>query len=214
MAIVTNYATLTQAMLDFTHRATVSPYVDYFIQSAQEKINDDIFAENMGNGIRMQEATFAGTITAGTIGVPADWLAPKLLEVVDTSGNILSALIFISPTQLYTAYPNRQPSSIPAYIAREHANFIFGPFPDSGYNVAGTYYAAAPLLTSAAPTNWIVTQTPNLLLAACLIKAARFLKDPDALGMWGQEYTDKLNSLILRDKAERWSGGTLAIQTA
>jgi hypothetical protein len=214
VAVITTYATLVQSILDFTHRGTVSPYVDYFIQSAQEKINDDVFAENEGNGIRMQEAPFAGTITTGTIGVPGDWLAPKLLDVVDASGNRISTLSFISTQQMYTRYPNRQASGIPAYIAREGANFIFGPFPDAGYNVAGIYYAAAPLLTSAAPTNWMVTQTPNLLLAACLIKAARFLKDPDALGMWQQEYTDKLGSLILRDKAERWSGGTLAIQPA
>jgi hypothetical protein len=214
MPVITNYSTLVTAITDFTHRADVAPYVDYFIQNAQEKINDDIFAENFGNGIRPMEAVFAGTITAGTVGVPSDWLSPKLLEVVDSGGNRISGLSFISPEQMYATYPNRQASGLPAYIAREGANFIFGPFPDSGYNVAGIYYAAAPLLTSGAPTNWMVTQTPSLLLAACLIKSARFLKDPDSLGMWQQEYAEKLGSLVLRDKAERWSGGTMAIQSA
>lgn len=212
MPVVTNYSTLVTAITDFTHRSDVAPYVDYFIQSAQEKINDDIFSENFGNGIRPMEAVFTGTITSGTVGVPSDWLSPKLLEVVNSGGNRISGLDFISPEQMYARYPNRQASGIPAYIAREGASFIFGPFPDSGYNVAGIYYAAAPLLTSGAPTNWMVTQTPNLLLAACLIKSARFLKDPDSLGMWKDEYAEKLESLILRDKAERWSGGTMAIQ--
>lgn len=214
MPVITDYTTLVQSILDFTHRNDLSPYVDYYIQNAQEKINDDIFAENFGNGIRPMEAVFTGTITSGTVGVPSDWLSPKLLEVVDSGGNRISELSFISPEQMYTTYPNRQASGIPAYIAREGTNFIFGPFPDSGYNIAGVYYAAAPLLTSGAPTNWMVTQTPTLLLAACLIKAARFLKDQDSLVMWQQEYTDKLGSLILRDKAERWSGGTMAMQAS
>lgn len=214
MPTITNYATLVQGILDFTHRNDLASYVDYYIQNAQEKINDDIFAENFGNGIRPMEATFAGTITAGTVGVPTDWLSPKLLEVVNSGGNRISALEFISPEQMYATYPNRQASGLPCYIAREGSNFIFGPFPDSGYNIAGVYYAAAPLLTNAAPTNWMVTQTPTLLLAACLIKAARFLKDQDSLVMWQQEYSDKLGSLILRDKAERWSGGQMAIQAS
>lgn len=214
MPTVTNYATLAQAILDFTHRNNVSSYVDYFIHAAQEKINDDIFEANFGNGIRSMESTFTGTITSGTVGVPSDWLAPKLLEVVDSGGNRISGLSFISPEQMYATYPNRQASGLPAYIAREGANFIFGPFPDSGYSLAGIYYAAAPLLSGSQTTNWMVTQTPTLLLSCCLIKAARFLKDADSLGMWNQEYTDKLQSLVLRDKAERWSAGTMAIQAA
>lgn len=201
-------------MLDFTHRNDLSSYVDYYIQDAQQKINDDIFAENFGNGIRPMEAVFTGTITSGTVGVPSDWLSPKLLEVVDSGGNRISGLSFISPEQMYATYPNRQASGLPAYIAREGASFIFGPYPDSGYNVAGIYYAAAPLLSISQTTNWMVTSAPMLLLAACLIKAARFLKDPDSLGLWQQEYAEKLGSLVLRDKAERWSGGTMAIQAS
>lgn len=212
MPVITNYATLSQAMLDYTHKGSISTFLDYFIQSAQEKINDDIFANNFGSGIRMQEAPFAGTITAGTVGVPGDWLSPKLLTIVNASGGNIGDLTFISPEQMYSTYSNRVASGIPAYIAREGANFIFGPFPDSGYNVAGTYYAAAPLLTSGAPTNWMVTQTPNLLLAACLIKAARFLKDPDALTIWKDEYAEKLQALLLRNTSEKWASGTLAIQ--
>lgn len=214
MPLISNYSTLVTAITDFTHRSDIAPYVDYLIQNAQEKINDDIFAENFGNGIRPMESVFTGTITSGTVGVPSDWLSPKLLEVVDTGGNTISELLFISAQQMYTTYPNRLASGLPAYIAREGTNFIFGPFPDTGYNIAGIYYAQAPLLTSGAPTNWMVTQTPTLLLAACLIKAARFLKDPDSLGMWAQEYEDKLESLILRDKAERWSGGSMVIQSS
>lgn len=211
MPLITNYATLVQAIQDFTHRADVAPYVDYFIQNAQEKIDDDIPANNFGNFIRFQEATFTGTITAGTVGVPADWLAPDALELVN--GSAITPLEFVTKEVLYSKYPLRTADGVPAYMAREGASFIFGPYPNQGYNVVGTYYAKAALLTSGAPTNWMVTNCPTLLLAACLIKSARFLKDPDSLTMWNQEYEDKLLSLILRDKSERYAGG-LAIKLA
>jgi len=211
MPTVTNYATLVQAILDFTHRNNVSPYVDYFIQAAQEKINDDIIAENIGNGIRPMEAAFNGTITSGTIGVPTDWIAPKVLELVNGSG--ITTLNFCDLQYLYARFPDRQASDQPSYIARDGNTFVFGPYPDSNYNVIGTYYAQAPLLSVSQTTNWMVTQTPTLLLSCCLIKAARFLKDPNSLSMWQQEYADKLQSLLLRDKGERWGSGTMAIQS-
>jgi len=212
VAVITDYASLKQGILDFTHRNDLASYVDYTIQAAQEKINDDIFAQNIGNGIRAQEAVFNGTITSGTIGVPNDWLAPKTLQLVTGSG--IGTLNFCDLQYLYTRYPDQQATDQPSYIARNGASFVFGPYPDSNYNVIGTYYAAAPLLSVSQTTNWMVTQTPTLLLAACLIKAARFLKDSDSLPMWQEEYQDKLASLLLRDKAERWGAGTMAIQSA
>lgn len=211
MPLVTDYPTLVQAIQDFTHRSNIAPYVDYFIQNAQEKVDDDIPANNFGNFIRYQEKAFTGTITAGTVGVPSDWLAPDALELVN--GAAITDLEFVTKEALYSLYPQRTSQGVPAYMAREGASFIFGPFPDSGYGIAGTYYAKAALLTSGAPTNWMVTNCPTLLLAACLIKSARFLKDPDSLTMWKDEYEDKLLSLILRDKSERYAGG-LAIKLA
>lgn len=213
MPTITDYASLKQAILDFTHRNNISSYLDYYIQDAQQKINDDILAQNMGNGIRAMEAAFNGTITSGTIGVPSDWLAPKGLEIVNGSGG-LSPLKFASAQYLYDRYPDRVASNQPAYIARDGATFVFGPYPDMSYNVVGTYYAAAVLLDGTHTTNWMVTQTSSLILAACLIKAARFLKDGESLAMWKDEYAEKLQSLLLRDKAERYGSGTLTIQTA
>lgn len=210
MPTIVDYASLCQAIYDFTHRSTLSAYVDYFIQAAQEKITDDIPANNFGNYIRAQEAAFTGTITGGTVGVPTDWLAAKDLLLSDVSG-VISPLEYTTSTALYGEYPDRNALGRPEYIARDGASFVFGPAPDSAYNVAGTYYSKAALLGGSTTSNWMITECPTLLLAACLIKSARFVRDADAIEMWKDEYVDKLSTLILRDKAERYVGG-LAVQ--
>lgn len=210
MPTVVDYASLKQAILDFSHRSDLTSYVDYFIQDAQSEINDDILDQNLGNGIRAMESAFTGTITAGTIGVPGDWLAPKGLQLVISTN--IQPLSFVQAEALYQMYPNRGANGIPAYVARDGNTLVFGPSPDSGYNVIGTYYAAAPLLSVSQTTNWMVLQAPMMLLAACLVKAAKFLKDSDGLQMWGGEYAEKLSALIQRDKAEKYSSGTLAVQ--
>jgi hypothetical protein len=213
MAIVTNYGTLVQSILDFSHKSNIAAFVDYFIQGAQDQFNNDIFDRNEGNGIRYMESAFTATInaTTGLVAVPSDWLAPKDIQVVQGNAQI-GTLSFKSVPWLYSNYPNRAPSGLPAYMARENSNFIFGPFPDSAYILQGTYYALAPLLTSAAPTNWMVTSTPLHFQAACMMKAALFLRDTELLQTWGTIYEGLLGPLVDRDKAERWAMATMAIE--
>lgn len=92
--------------------------------------------------------------------------------------------------------------------------FVFGPYPDSAYSVAGTYYGTIPLLTSGAPTNWVITLAPTLMLAACMVEAAHFIADDALLTRWTNKYEEKLKALVDMDKAERWSAGTMAIEIA
>lgn len=120
MAVITNYATLTQGITDFIHRADLAAglYTDYFIQGAQEKIQDDIFTENWGNGIAYMENAYPATpIENGTCPVPDDWLAPKNFTVSDGSSDVFT-LIWKTPAWIFDVYPIRQPEGLPAYIAR------------------------------------------------------------------------------------------------
>lgn len=214
MTAVTDYASLKQSLLDITHRTDLTAFLDGFIQGAQESINNDIFAENFGSGIRGMEAPFVGTITSGTVGVPSDWLAPKLLTIANASGGVIGDLTFISPEQMYATYPNRVASGIPAYITREGTVFIFGPYPDAGYNIGGTYYAQAALLSGSATTNWMVLQAPLMLQAACLIEAYKYLSNPEKIGIWQTIYQGRLTALLLRNTSEKWSSGMLTIKPA
>lgn len=121
MAIIVDYASLTQAIVDFAHRADIQAgaYTDYFIQAAQEQIENDIPDLNFGNYIRFQENAYPPTaITNGVAPVPTDWLGPKLLTVSDGSSDMFT-LIFKSAAWIYDAYPIRQPEGLPAYIARD-----------------------------------------------------------------------------------------------
>lgn len=94
------------------------------------------------------------------------------------------------------------------------AVFVFGPYPDSAYTLSGTYYASAPLLSAKTTTNWMVLNAPSLLLAACMMQAAAFLKDVAMLQMWGADYAERMGALVQADKAERWAASQLVTQTA
>lgn len=119
MPTINGYDALGIAISDFAHRADVASYQDYFIQSAQNRIERDIPELNFGNYIRHQEAAFGPyTIQSGVLQVPSDWIGPKMLFVRDGGGNQFP-LIFKSITWLYARYPLQQATGLPAYIARD-----------------------------------------------------------------------------------------------
>lgn len=218
MANVVDYLTLGQAILDFTHKDDLKPYLDNFIQSATEQIQNDVFEQNFGNGVRFQEANYPTALpdpTFGTVPVPADFLSPKLFTV--TAGQRTFPLIFKSPTWIYDNYSMRAPSGVPAYIARDNSQgngqaFIFGPYPDSQYPINGTYYQRAPILSAQNTTNWLTANFAWGLTSACMIEAGRFLLDDDMMARWTQAYQARLESLLDADKAERWAASTMQVE--
>ena len=119
MPTIVDYASLSQAITDFTHRSDLTAYVDYFIQQAQDKINKDIADENDGNFIRAQESAFPSlAIAAGVIQVPTDWLGAKSLRILDQAGAAFT-LIIKDPQWIYANYPLRTAQGLPAYVARD-----------------------------------------------------------------------------------------------
>lgn len=297
MPTVTSYSTLTTAIADYIHRSDLTsggtPQSDYFIQAALEQISQDIPDANFGNYIRPMEVAY-GPVTqqGGITPVPTDWLGAKIMTVSDGNSDTWP-LLMKSASWLYTTYPVRQPSGLPAYIARDvmaataftaslAANvltvtavgatspalsigmlvqgagvlfsvtnpvviisqltgtsggigtysvsgsssagseamtgggeiFVFGPYPDSNYQIAGTYYGAIPALSSGSPTNWLTNKAPALLLAACLVEAAIYIGSDTLLARWSPKYQEKLKALVDQDKAERWTPGTMAIEIA
>jgi hypothetical protein len=120
MAVITDYASVTQAISDFCHRQDLQTglYTDYFLQGAIEKIQDDTFAANFGNGVRFMENAYAPYAIQGTAPVPSDWLSPKSFQIQDGSGAVFT-MIFKAAAWIYDQYPLRQSSGLPAYIARD-----------------------------------------------------------------------------------------------
>ena len=164
----------------------------------------------------MEVALTPTVIAAGTIPVPIDWFTPKTFQILDGSGDVFT-LIFKAAAWIYDEYPLRQPTGLPAYIARDTIPvsgqvFIFGPYPDSAYTVQGSYYSKGTPLSATNPTNWMVLQAPETLHACCMIEAAKFLKDATMVQTWAPIYQDFLDALINKDKGERFSASTMCIE--
>lgn len=126
------------------------------------------------------EATLSGTIGSdGTLAVPSDYAALKHARVTQTP----SAYLKMRPSSwIYERYPLRSASGVPAFIGRDGASFVFGPYPSSTYTIAGFYYAKPTTVLSSA--NALFVAHPDLYLYAALAVTEAFVKNNQQVAFW------------------------------
>jgi len=155
------------------------------------------------------ESALSVTISSGVATVPSDYLELKNAYI---SGSTVSPLRRGTSDYIYTRYPTRSSDSKPRYIAREGSNFIFGPYPDSGYTVAGIYYASPTSIQSSA--NALYVAYPDLYLFAALCEAAPYLLEDVRVPLWEQKYASIKESIRQKEFMEDASGSGLEVATA
>lgn len=204
MSLITDYSTLVTAITDYLARSDLSSFVPNFLQNCQGKIYRT-------TRIRPAEAALSGTITAGVLACPTDYIALRYAYIDASPTGWLERS---TPEVLLKSYSTRSASGRPKLIAREADNFIFGPFPDDTYSVVGIYYKLLPLLSASNATNWYVTNAPEVLLYGALLEAQPFLMNDKRMPTWQMLYDQALATVKELHRSENYSGSTLATRVA
>ncbi len=202
MAVITDYASLDAAVDSYLARADLSSMVPNFIQNAEQTLYRSL-------RIRAMENAFTGTISAGTLALPTSppYVALKY-AYINTSP--IMPLDRVPPDMIYSLYPNRTSTGgVPSLIAVERTNFIFGPYPGD-YEVKGVYYGRLTALGVGNTTNWFTSYAPDLLLYGALLEATPFLMNDPRIAVWERYYERAFKSVNIEDRAERYTGGSLA----
>lgn len=198
---ITNYSELKTAAANWLHRSDLTSYIPDFITFGEAQIYRDL-------RIRAMETSLNTSISAGVLSVPSGYLEMKFIYA-DSSP--VQKLTRKDAEWIYTNYPTRSSDASPKFFAREGDNFIFGPYPDSGYTVKGIYYKKLDALSDSNTSNWFTTNAPDLLLYAALIAAEPFIKNDARLPTWKAMYDVIKNSVQDTDDREEFSGSVLSV---
>ena len=188
-ALITSYSSLLTAVADTLVRGNLSAQIPGWVQSWEQ----DFYRSPKNFGSWM-EASLNSTIASSVITVPASYLAMKYAYV---NGNPSSRLDRVSLNQLYGRYPRGSETGRPGWYARDGANFVFGPAPDSTYTIKGTYWAKPTALSAAASdaaSHWLILNAPDLCLYGALTHSAPALRTDERIEMWASLYRNALNS--------------------
>lgn len=157
--------------------------------------------------VRDMEASTSVAIASGVVAVPADYI-----EMIDAriDATPVRKLQRKTTDWIYENFANRTATGIPLYIAREGANFIFGPDPDSSYTLILRYYAR-PATAVAGTLAGIVESAPGLLLFSALAESEPYLGRDQRIVVWEQKYQFIKNLVESQDMDENFSGADLTV---
>jgi hypothetical protein len=201
---ISTFTQLSTSVSNWLHRADLTAVVEDFIMAGEWKINRLL-------RIRAMEADLSVAIASGVAALPSDYVQLKFAYISGTP---------TQPLQRKTAqwigenYPTRSSSGKPLYIGRQGSNFVFGPYPDSAYTVAGVYYKRLDPLSGANETNWFTANAPDLLLYAALCEAAPYLKNDIRIAVWQAKFTEALGQVQGEADREELAGGALVASCA
>lgn len=203
MAIGT-YAELQTAAANWLGRTDLTSRITEFIALAEARINRQIIKHRVG-----QVSTTPLSASGEWVAVPTDFAAARLL-VLD--GSVQRVLEYKPPERLLLDHPSVS-ANMPRWFTIHGMEFQLRPIPDGAYTLILYYYKKVTPLSGGAPTNWVLTNHPDLYLYGTLLEASPYLEDTAQAAVWKAGWDQALADLVAFDEGLHWSGGSLRTRT-
>lgn len=204
MALAT-YADLQTSIAAWLKRSDLTSIIPDFITLAEARIARDL-------RLRRQVVTTSLSTVAGTqsVSLPSDFLEAENLSLPSTSPP--GALSVVTPEILDRKFPENYVTGQPRVYAVLGDKLLFGPTPDAVYSVSLDYYQRWAAL-SVTPTNWLLTNHPNIYLFAALAEGAPYLMEDERAPLWESKYQADVLKLQQMDDAALRSGSAMRVRT-
>lgn len=196
------YAELKTAITNWSKRGDITSYLDDVIQMGEKYLFRKIRTRDM-------ETALSVTIASGVATIPTDYVAMKYAYV---DGSPTQPLQMKSAQWIQLNYPERSSSGKPAFMSADAGNFIFGPYPDSGYTIKGIYFKRLTAVSSSA--NALFTNNPDVYLFAALAELEPFLKNDKRIGLWVSKRDQLIMDINKENDESLYSGGPLSMSVA
>lgn len=198
---LSTYSELQAAVADWLERSDLVARTPDFIALAEAQINRALRQREM---MRRSTAVISDPFSA----VPIDLAEARLITLSD--GAEEWELAPATPEQI-GGFATGGAIGRPRFWSLVGGEFRYYPAPDRSYEARLLYLRKTPPLTSAAPTNWLLTNHPDVLLFGALKEAGPFLQDPDRTATFEAKYRTALAEV---KEAERSPVGRLRVEPA
>lgn len=204
MAVTSGYISLQANIADYIARSDLTSQIPVFIQNWEERFYRQ--PRNYGHWMATGVLNVAFTTTAA---VPSDFLTARSYYL---NGQSQKPLIVSSLEQILVKYPRAGSSGIPKWIARDGANFVFGPIPSGSFTLNGSYYIKPTLIrnfASDAAAHYLIVNAPDLLLYGALLEAEAFIKNDARIATWSAAHAQALSDYRDLIRGQNYSGGSM-----
>ena len=193
---ITTYSELVTAIGNWVVPAPAAARIPEFIALAEATLNRTLLCRQMD-----EIATI--TITDGVGAVPTGFRQVRSFSLTATPYTRLSPM---PADEIDSLDPVS--GGTPVYYDRSGSNFIFWPRSDSEARLR--YRKALTPLSVSAPTNWLLTEHPDIYLFSTLLHADLYDVDQERLSNWTAGLETAISQLL--DQEKRMSVQTMRVQ--
>lgn len=195
---ITDYPSLSAAFENYLARTDLTEFLPYFVRVTEAWLNRQLRTREM-------MATAGLLSVAGTPGyaIPGDYLEWIALQWSSADLSRVQMLRYVepdSPEFRHRFRPNGDPQYFTVLGDQVQTRSL------QPGKVTLTYYRQIPALSTAAPTNWLLTKAPELYLYGVMAEAYRFQKDEARNQKWLADGMAFLQALMGQGDSQKTGG--------
>lgn len=199
-----SYAELQATMADTLNRDDLTAVLPTFIRLAESRIDRDLRHWR-------QEKRSTAQLDTQYSAIPADYLRPIRLQILDGSTNAVEPISTAQMLQLRG--DNYDQTGRPTHYVLTAGGLELYPTPDVAYNSSLVYYARVPALSVTNTVNWLLTEAPDAYLYGALVHSAPYLKDDAKIAVWDGLYKAAMDNLNASSQEAKYGGSGLTMKT-
>jgi hypothetical protein len=204
-------------VLNITTRAGL---IDLMVDTLN-KLGSTVVKERCENWIQLHEARAnrvlrerlmvqeaKAVLTNGRIKLPPDWREVQSFQLNGGNGARPRVLKQCTAEQADVVRAEGR-LTLPTYFCIVGQNLEIVPYTAEGLEIEMAYYRKVPALTTADPTNWLLTEHPDYYFYGSLVHSAPYLRDDERITTWGQLAQAAQDEMIAAGERARFSGSRL-----
>jgi hypothetical protein len=215
---ITNYAELQAAVADWLARPNdpaIAAVTADLIRLAEARItfgSGEAGTPLYAPPLRVRQMETRATVVLGAeyVSLPTDFLEMRELKI---NTDRERKLAYVTP-QHFAEAAAAQLGGLPHVYTLVGSSLRLGPAPSGSPPLTAEllYYAKLPLLSDAAPTNWLLATAPNIYLFGALLEASAYIRDQAQLAQWSAAYGAATEALQAQDRRAKHGGAPLIMR--
>ena len=201
MALST-YSELQTSIANWADRDDLTAFIPDFIALTEARFNRSLRLRSM------EQSQFADTVGGqSNYALPTNYLQMREFRL---NQEPTISLRYVSP-EIFEAWSLGQ--GIPKFYTIIANEIRIGPTPSGEYEMEMLFWRRFPALTTAAPTNWMLQNAPDVYLYGALLELEPFVQNDARLAVWGAGYSKAIDDIQSADDKDRHSGSALTVQS-
>ena len=201
MAIST-YSELQTAVANWLDRDDLTARIPEFISLAEARFNRVLRLRSMET--KQTASTVSGQ---RNYALPTNYIQMRNFQL-NTSP--LTVLSYVTP-EIYDRLWGGSAGGIPNFYTILANEISLGPIPGSVITMEMLFYKRFDYLSVAAPTNWLLTNAPDVYLYGSMLEAEPFIMNDERVPLWAAALDRAISSMQEQDNKDRHSGSALRV---